>query len=78
MVQAIAAAGLAQPPRLVVVTSGAQDVDGTSTVRLEQAPVLGLGKVAAVEHPELRVKLVDLDPQAVGRSRRAFAGRGSS
>ncbi len=65
LVQALAAMP-AQPvaPRLWIVTAGSQPVDGTETLRIEQAPVAGLARVAASEHPELRVTLVDLDPQA--------------
>jgi NADPH:quinone reductase-like Zn-dependent oxidoreductase/acyl carrier protein len=52
------------------VTAGAEGVDGCETLRIEQAPVAGLASVAVLEHPELRVTLVDLDPQAdVGEAR---------
>lgn len=51
--------------RLVLVTRGAQFVP-TQEGRVDtvQSPLWGLGRVAAVEHPELRVHLVDLDPSA--------------
>ena len=62
--QALAGLEASEPPRLWLVTRGSQSVDDTETLRLEQAPVAGLARVAASEHPELRVTLVDLDPQA--------------
>ena len=51
-------------PRVWIVTAGSQVVDGTETLRVQQAPVAGLARVAANEHPDLRVTHVDLDPQA--------------
>lgn len=62
LVQALAAAGLAVP--LLLATAGAEAVDGTETPRVEQAPVAGFARVAALEHPELRVTHIDLDGQA--------------
>ncbi len=46
-------------PHLWMVTTGAQPVAG-ETLSPEQATLWGLGKVAALEHPELRVRLVDI------------------
>lgn len=63
LVQSLAKAPLAEPARLCIVTAGSQFVDGTESLRLEQAPVAGLARVAATEHPDLRVTLFDLDPQ---------------
>jgi len=60
--QAIAAMGWRDTPRLWLVTRGAQALGGP--VACEQAPVLGLGRVIAMEHPELRCARVDLDPRA--------------
>ena len=62
LVQAMARATWTQRPALWVVTRGAvaalpQDaVDG-----LAQTPIWGLGRVAAIEHPELGGRLIDLD-----------------
>ncbi len=61
LLQALAGSGRAVP--LWFVTAGAEAVDGTETPRIEQAPVAGLARVAALEHPELRVTHIDLDPQ---------------
>jgi acyl transferase domain-containing protein/acyl carrier protein len=60
-------------PRLWIATRGSQSVDGTETLRIEQAPVAGLARVAASEHPEWRVSLIDLDPEATPSDARALA-----
>ena len=68
VVKAIAAAGWPEPPRLHVVTRGAQAVPAspaTATspdVDVTQAPLLGLARTLANEHPELRCLRIDLDP----------------
>ncbi|MBI1825736.1 MAG: SDR family NAD(P)-dependent oxidoreductase [Planctomycetes bacterium] len=51
------------PPRIVLVTKGAESV-GTSRVQVEvmQSPLWGLGRVAMVEYPQFRCRLVDLEP----------------
>ena len=59
LVQRLAAAGTGIP--LTLVTRGAQAVSG-GTVNPLQAPLWGFGRVVALEHPELRCRLVDLDP----------------
>jgi len=47
------------------VTRGAQPTgEQDRDLRPAQAPLWGLARVAAVEHPELQARLVDLDPQA--------------
>ncbi|HEX4148218.1 MAG TPA: SDR family NAD(P)-dependent oxidoreductase, partial [Pirellulales bacterium] len=51
------------PPAVWVVTHGAQSCGGESSpVHIGQAPLWGLGRVAAIEHAELRPALLDLDP----------------
>lgn len=46
------------------VTRGAQSTGSEDCkVCVSQAPLWGLARVAAVEHPELRSRLIDLDPQ---------------
>jgi acyl transferase domain-containing protein/acyl carrier protein len=62
LIQSLAAAELS--PKVVFVTVNSQVADGTEAIRLEQCPVAGFARVAAAEHPELQVKLVDLDAQA--------------
>ncbi|AKT41309.1 type I polyketide synthase [Chondromyces crocatus] len=49
--------------RLVLVTRGAQPV-APGRVEVAQAPLWGLGAVIALEHPEWRSTLIDLDPTA--------------
>jgi acyl transferase domain-containing protein/NADPH:quinone reductase-like Zn-dependent oxidoreductase/NAD(P)-dependent dehydrogenase (short-subunit alcohol dehydrogenase family)/acyl carrier protein len=55
-----------RPSRLIVVTSGAQQVDGTENHArgVAQAALWGWRNSLALEHPELRAKAVDLDPDA--------------
>ena len=69
LVQALAAA----PAPLWLVTTGTEVVDGCETPCIEQAPVAGFARVAALEHPELRVTHVDLDPQANAADSRELA-----
>ncbi|MEQ8971993.1 MAG: type I polyketide synthase [Coleofasciculus sp. C1-SOL-03] len=55
--------GLASP-RLWLVTQGAQPVGSQpGLLAVAQAPVWGMGRVIALEHPELWGGLLDLDPQ---------------
>ena len=49
-------------PRLWIVTSGAQSVNGVEPVAMTQSAVWGLGMGIAREHPELRPTRFDLDP----------------
>ena len=46
----------AAAPALAVVTRGAWDAEPA------QAPLSGLARTAALEHPELRVRVIDIDP----------------
>jgi natural product biosynthesis luciferase-like monooxygenase protein len=51
-------------PRLWFVTRGAQPVGScTAPVAYAQAPLWGLGRTCAMEHPEIWGGLVDLDPE---------------
>jgi myxalamid-type polyketide synthase MxaB len=61
LVQAIAQAPWTESPRLWLVTQGAQPVEA-STLQIQQAPIWGLGRVIAIEHPELCCVRLDLDP----------------
>ena len=49
------------PPRLYLVTQGAQGIDGQAVTHVAQAPLWGFGKVIALEHPELNCVRIDLD-----------------
>jgi NAD(P)-dependent dehydrogenase (short-subunit alcohol dehydrogenase family)/aryl carrier-like protein len=62
-VQALIRRGGTHPPRFWAVTSGAQAVSGSErSLSLAQAPIWGLGRTIALEHPEVWGGLVDLDP----------------
>ncbi|MEI6775323.1 MAG: SDR family NAD(P)-dependent oxidoreductase, partial [Chloroflexales bacterium] len=50
------------PPRLWVVTQGAQAVTADDLIQPEQTPLWGLGRVVALEHRALWGGLIDLDP----------------
>ncbi len=63
MVQAVLKAEYSQPPALCLVTRAAQAVAELPDVSgLAHSPLWGLGKVIAVEHPELKCVRLDLDP----------------
>ncbi len=60
-----ALARIAAPPRLWLVTSGAQPVVARQeTLAIAQSPLWGLGKTCAMEQPELWGGLIDVDPEA--------------
>ncbi|GAC1343814.1 MAG: type I polyketide synthase [Ktedonobacteraceae bacterium] len=63
LVQAMAQASLPVPPHLWLVTCGAQAV-GTeaAAISVAQAPLWGLGRVIALEHPEFQCACIDLEP----------------
>ena len=67
LVQALARAGWSAPPRLWLVTGGAQVTETSATsetgaepVSIAQAPVWGMARTIEHEHPELRCTCVDL------------------
>jgi acyl transferase domain-containing protein/NADPH:quinone reductase-like Zn-dependent oxidoreductase len=66
LAQAVAGCRAAHPPRLWLCTRGAQAVDGVSAAAVPESTVWGLGKIIALEHPELRCTRLDLDPAPVG------------
>jgi len=61
LAQAILRRAFRDPPRLVLVTRGAQAA-GAGPVAAAQAPVWGFGRALAMEHPELECKQIDLPP----------------
>ena len=63
LVQALAALGGSDPPQLFLLGKGAQAID-QGPVEVAQSALWGLGKVIALEHPELRCTCIDLDPEA--------------
>jgi polyketide synthase 12 len=60
LVHALAQRG-GKVPRLCLVTRGTQAVTTDETVAFAQAPLWGLGRVVALEHPEVRCLRIDLD-----------------
>ena len=62
LVQGLARLGSNTPPRLWLVSRGAQSVRGEATSGTLQAPLWGLGRVIMNEFPHLKCSLVDLDP----------------
>jgi acyl transferase domain-containing protein/acyl-CoA synthetase (AMP-forming)/AMP-acid ligase II/acyl carrier protein len=59
LVQALVQAGWSSPPRLWLVTRGAQPVQEGECPAIHQAPLWGLSRVIALEHPELNCKRID-------------------
>ncbi len=66
LVQALGACSFAAgaTPRLCIATRGAVAVEPGESASAAQATLLGLGRVIALEHPELRCIRIDLDPAA--------------
>ena len=64
LVQTIIRMEWVNSPRLWIVTRNCQPVssDSLSTLQVQQAPLWGMGRVIASEHPELHCVLIDLDP----------------
>jgi acyl transferase domain-containing protein/thioesterase domain-containing protein/acyl carrier protein len=71
LVRTLSRATLQGPSPLWLVTAGAQpvaaEVGGSSPIAIEQSPLVGLGRVAALELPDLRPRLLDLDPTNVSK-----------
>jgi acyl transferase domain-containing protein/NADPH:quinone reductase-like Zn-dependent oxidoreductase/thioesterase domain-containing protein/NAD(P)-dependent dehydrogenase (short-subunit alcohol dehydrogenase family)/acyl carrier protein len=67
LLHTLARSPLPTSPPLWLVTGGAQAVDSAAPAKIavEQASLLGLGRVAAMELPDLKPRLVDLDPASV-------------
>ncbi|MBN1991919.1 MAG: SDR family NAD(P)-dependent oxidoreductase [Anaerolineae bacterium] len=64
LLQAIVRARWPQPPRLWLVTRGAQPAGPEALpLNMAHAPLWGLGRVIAFEHPELHCTRLDLDPR---------------
>ncbi len=64
LIQATAKLTQTVHPRLWLVTRGSVPVTGSTSLSLAQTPALGLGKVIALEHPELHCTCIDLDLQS--------------
>ena len=65
--QALGGNDVGERPRLVVVTAGAIAVAAAHRpIAIEQAPLWGLARTIAAEHPDLQPLMVDLDPMQPG------------
>ena len=74
LTQALTLAGWSDPPRLWLVTNGAQVVDADDVaVTIAAAPLWGMGRSIAVEHPELRCARIDLPAQPEAEELSALA-----
>nr|AYM54554.1 short-chain dehydrogenase/reductase SDR [Racemicystis crocea] len=63
LAQALVRQGWRDVPRLFLISRGAQSVGASQApVSVAQAPLWGLGKTIALEHPELKCTRIDLDP----------------
>ncbi|MEX2092276.1 MAG: SDR family NAD(P)-dependent oxidoreductase, partial [Pirellulales bacterium] len=67
LTRTLARSPLPTSPPLWLVTGGAQSVDSAAPtpIAVEQSPLLGLGRVARMELPDLKPCRVDLDPTSV-------------
>ena len=71
LLQALGKAEFSEPPSLWLVTQGAMPVAFSNSdakaqlpiINLAQSPLWGMGKVIALEHPELNCVQIDLDPE---------------
>lgn len=61
LLQSLIKANFPQPPALWLITRASQSIADNSPA-LAQSPLWGLGKTIAMEHPEFRCRLIDLDP----------------
>ena len=64
LIQAYTQTTQQRAPRLWLITRGAQPAGlQPEALAVAQAPIIGIGRVLLMEHPELRTTMVDLDPQ---------------
>jgi acyl transferase domain-containing protein/acyl carrier protein len=60
--------------RLWIVTRGAEHVSASDVPAIDQAPLWGLARVAALEHPQVWGGIIDLDPAGSAADAAAVAG----
>ncbi|HEX3599214.1 MAG TPA: SDR family NAD(P)-dependent oxidoreductase, partial [Lacipirellulaceae bacterium] len=74
LVRALSRTSFAKSPSLWFVTAGAQAVEANSRVpAVEQSPMIGFGRVAALELPDFRPRLVDVEAFESGQPFKAAA-----
>ncbi|MEP7121036.1 MAG: SDR family NAD(P)-dependent oxidoreductase [Byssovorax sp.] len=76
LIQAIARQGFRDPPRLVVVTRGAQAMaePASGPIAAAQTPLWGLARTIAMEQPDLGCTRVDLAPERRADEARSLVG----
>jgi len=80
LVQALGKANFSEPPSLWLVTQAAMPVALPNSdakgqlpiINIAQSPLWGMGKVIALEHPELNCVRIDLDPEMKGDEAQAL------
>jgi len=74
LVQELAVLKTDAPPRLWLVTRGAQAMpESVGPVQASMASLWGLGRVIAAEHPEFQCHLIDLDPEETDGAEKLLA-----
>jgi phthiocerol/phenolphthiocerol synthesis type-I polyketide synthase C len=63
LIQSISNLAISGRPRLWLLTRNAQTILEQERVEVSQAPVWGLSKTIAIEHPELHISRIDIDSQ---------------
>jgi malonyl CoA-acyl carrier protein transacylase len=63
LVQALARRESSNSPQLSIVTRGAVVAGEPTRAAISAAPLVGLAKVVALEQPQLRCEVIDLDPE---------------
>lgn len=63
IVKMVSQFGTGNPPRLWIVTRGAQQLDPADRVTLAQSELRGIVRVLVFEHPELRTTIIDVDAE---------------
>ncbi|MEA5550941.1 type I polyketide synthase [Anabaena cylindrica UHCC 0172] len=61
LVQALAKVEILSPPKLWIITRNTQAIGQINSLSLEQSPLWGMGRVIALEHPEIWGGLIDLE-----------------
>lgn len=76
LLKQVARTAFKKPPQVWFVTRGGQCVGSSAdaTVNAEQTALWGMGRVAALEHPELNVRLVDIAPDMNSQEAAASLG----
>ena len=74
LVQSLANSGWRDMPRLYIVTAGAISIAGDAGGSLEQAPLWGLSRTLALEHPEFACTRIDLELRDIAKAAEELCG----